>query len=126
MKKMELIHTKSSSYLKERKGGKMTGALGMQTLATNMQTTAQMRLNAAMTMNPYGAVIALVVVALTSALYLFSKSSDEATEKAKSLAEANAEISKEVSKEKNELMALVAVAKSDTSRSKRKSNKAYQ
>lgn len=63
---------------------KLAMATGAQTLATNMQILAQKRLNAAMAMNPFGAVIALVM-GVVAAYMLFSKSTDEAAEKQKTL-----------------------------------------
>ncbi|SSZ46511.1 phage tail tape measure protein [Bergeyella zoohelcum] len=63
---------------------KLAMATGAQTLATNMQILAQKRLNAAMAMNPFGAVIA-VVMGVVAAYMLFSKSTDEAAEKQKTL-----------------------------------------
>lgn len=93
--------------------GRLALATGAQTLATNMQTIAQTKLNAAMAMNPYGAILALIT-AVVAALYLFSDATEDASNKTKAYAEANAEAEKTISREKQEIMALVAIAKDDT------------
>ncbi|SUV52590.1 phage tail tape measure protein [Bergeyella zoohelcum] len=89
---------------------KLAMVTGAQTLATNMQTLAQKRLNTAMALNPFGAVIALVVV-LTSAYLLFADSVDTATSKQKVMNDLQKESATSVSKEKSELDTLLTIAR---------------
>lgn len=95
---------------------RVTSFLGMQTTATNLQTAAQHRLNAATAANPIGAIIALIDLAV-SAYMTYSSMVDDVVEKQKSLSDMTKEAADSASAEISQLDRLYKAA-TDTSKGK--------
>lgn len=80
-------------------------AKGIQTLATKAQTVAQHALNAAMKANPY-VMAATLIVGVTSALWAFTKNTNQAEEAQQRLNDATSNMRKEIVSEQADIETL--------------------